>query len=73
MDNLIKGAPLAQATAKDLFIHNHLPLGPDLSQFTSDLIARVRSSQEGQEGMKAFLEKQPPSWQVENSRAKEKN
>ena len=29
---------------------------------TADLIARLRGAAEGQEGMRAFLEKRPPSW-----------
>jgi methylglutaconyl-CoA hydratase len=31
--------------------------------YTADVIARQRISEEAQEGMKAFLEKRTPSWQ----------
>lgn len=31
-------------------------------EFTSDLIAKLRASEEGQEGMAAFLEKRKPKW-----------
>ena len=30
--------------------------------YTADVIAKLRISQEGQEGMNAFLEKRKPSW-----------
>jgi len=29
---------------------------------TCELIARLRASEEGEEGMAAFLEKRPPHW-----------
>lgn len=34
---------------------------------TTKMIAERRISKEGQEGMKAFLEKRPPAWTVENA------
>ena len=33
--------------------------------YTADLIARVRSSDEGREGIRAFLEKRKPRWLTE--------
>jgi methylglutaconyl-CoA hydratase len=38
-----------------------MPLG-DAREYTADMIARLRISDEGLEGMKAFLEKRKPSW-----------
>ena len=35
-----------------------IPDGPD----TARRIAEARTSEEGQEGLRAFLEKRPPSW-----------
>jgi methylglutaconyl-CoA hydratase len=32
-------------------------------QYTANLIAQLRASDEGREGMSAFLEKRKPSWQ----------
>jgi len=37
----------------------------EASEYTADLIARLRSSPEGQEGMKAFFEKRDPDWVVD--------
>ncbi len=34
----------------------------DAISYTADLIARVRTSEEGQEGLRAFLEKRKPNW-----------
>ena len=31
---------------------------------TENAIARIRVSPEGQEGLRAFLQKRPPSWQA---------
>ncbi|WP_020408181.1 enoyl-CoA hydratase/isomerase family protein [Hahella ganghwensis] len=55
--------PAALASAKQLLdmIQNH-PIGNETRQYTSDLIARLRVSEEGQEGLSAFLEKRPPRW-----------
>jgi methylglutaconyl-CoA hydratase len=36
----------------------------DVTGITTDTIAARRVSEEGQEGMKAFLEKRKPSWSV---------
>ena len=33
-----------------------------MRQYTSELIARIRASEEGQEGLSAFLEKRLPNW-----------
>lgn len=37
-------------------------ISSDLLSYAMDLLKQVRSSQEGQEGMSAFLEKRKPSW-----------
>ena len=34
----------------------------DPKQYTADIIAKLRASEEGQEGMAAFLEKRKPGW-----------
>ncbi|MFN2470435.1 MAG: enoyl-CoA hydratase-related protein [Gaiellaceae bacterium] len=34
---------------------------------TADLTARMRTSEEGQEGLRAFLERRPPAWKSESS------
>ncbi len=43
-------------------------LGKDINEgidYTSKLIATLRASSEGQEGMAAFLEKRKPNWTIE--------
>jgi methylglutaconyl-CoA hydratase len=37
-------------------------LDDNLNHHTRDLIAQVRVSEEGQEGLSAFLEKRPANW-----------
>jgi methylglutaconyl-CoA hydratase len=60
---LLQGAPLAQAASKDLTaaVANR-PIGPDLIADTAARIAAVRVSDEGQEGLEAFLGKRKPVW-----------
>ena len=62
-DNLIKGAPLAQAAAKQFIgsLHNR-ELDANLVDESADLIARIRVSDEGREGVDAFLHKRSPGW-----------
>lgn len=38
------------------------PIGHEIIEYTSELIAQVRVSEEGQEGLEAFLEKRKPGW-----------
>jgi len=59
---ILTGAPDAIAAAKKLIrdVSGHTPA--DVASFTTALIARLRVSGEGQEGLKAFLEKRTPSW-----------
>ena len=54
--------PAAARTAKAL-IRELRTLGPDAArQHTVGVIARQRTSAEGQEGLAAFLQKRPPTW-----------
>jgi len=39
-------------------------LSPALRRYCENTIARIRVSAEGQEGLRAFLEKRPPAWQT---------
>ncbi|WP_041354929.1 enoyl-CoA hydratase-related protein [Nitrosococcus halophilus] len=59
---LLKAGPLALAECKRLLSRLE-PGGESLREYTAELLARLRSSPEGQEGMAAFLEKRPPRWQ----------
>lgn len=59
--------PKAMAQAKDLIyeISNKLSL-KEAYDYTAKMIADIRASEEGQEGMAAFLEKRKPNWIKDN-------
>lgn len=62
--NLQLNSPQAMKATKDLLEEvGSGTLGPDLRRYTESAIARLRVSQEGQEGLRAFLEKRSPAWQ----------
>ncbi|MFQ5420815.1 MAG: enoyl-CoA hydratase/isomerase family protein, partial [Anaerolineae bacterium] len=62
---VVASRPGAQAAAKELIrTVAHRPKA-DVREFTANLIASRRASDEGREGMGAFLEKRNPSWQEE--------
>lgn len=56
-------SPAAMSEAKALISHvyDH-PINADLIRKTSEWIAQVRTSEEGQEGLRAFMEKRAPAW-----------
>ncbi len=58
---LLKGSPVAQKEIKQL-IHSHADINNATGNTTSKLIAKLRTSKEGQEGLKAFIEKRAPHW-----------
>jgi methylglutaconyl-CoA hydratase len=58
---LLKGGPSALAAAKQLI--REVANADDRHPInTAELLARLRASPEGQEGLAAFNEKRPPSW-----------
>ena len=59
----LKAAPSAVAATKRLLDHVSDRCPADVLDVTVDAIATQRVSPEGQEGMRAFLEKRPASWQ----------
>jgi len=65
ISQLLKAGPLASRAAKKLIadIENS---EADMSAMTSDLIARLRVSPEGQEGLSAFFQKRMPAWIQDN-------
>lgn len=62
---LKQGAPGAQGAAKAL-IHAvaHKPVDGDVIRDTAERIAESRASEEGKEGLSAFLNKTEPSWRT---------
>ncbi len=63
IDLLLKAAPIAAASAKTLVRRVAAGGdGPMLDAANADLIATLRVSAEGQEGLSAFLDKRKPSW-----------
>lgn len=61
--NILRNGPQATAAAKQLvFDVCDQPCGEELLEKTSLRIATVRVSDEGQEGLNAFLEKRSPTW-----------
>ncbi len=62
--NLLQNSPQAMSATKDLLREvGSGVLSPNLRRYTESAIARIRVSPEGQEGLRAFLEKRKPSWQ----------
>ena len=63
VDLLLKAGPIAAASAKALVRNVAHASGPvAIDAANADLIARLRASPEGREGIAAFLEKRKPSW-----------
>ncbi|HEY4128284.1 MAG TPA: enoyl-CoA hydratase/isomerase family protein [Gammaproteobacteria bacterium] len=59
---LLKGGPKALLAAKALIADQTKTDHQALKKKTAKLIAELRVSEEGQEGLTAFLEKRPPRW-----------
>ena len=66
--DLLMGAPKAQEEIKKfLFNISNKDINNNLINETSETIANIRTSFEGQEGIEAFLNKRKPSWYNDNS------
>ena len=62
VNQLVTSGPVAIAKCKEL-IRNVPRMGLDeAGPYTAEMIAKMRVSDEGQEGMAAFLEKRKPGW-----------
>jgi methylglutaconyl-CoA hydratase len=62
VQELLNAGPRAVAEAKALIREVAGQRVEDIQRYTVERIADVRTSAEGQEGMRAFLEKRKPSW-----------
>ena len=64
LGHLLKGGPAAQRAAKDLVARvAESKIDEALTRDTAWRIAETRASDEGKEGIAAFLEKRKPNWQ----------
>ncbi|EPN36653.1 gamma-carboxygeranoyl-CoA hydratase, partial [Pseudomonas syringae pv. actinidiae ICMP 18807] len=64
IDNLLLNSPQAMRTSKELLREvGSGELTPALRRYCESAIARIRTSAEGQEGLRAFLQKRAPGWQ----------
>jgi len=59
---LLKAGPRAIAEVKELIEEIAFRRVEDVQRYTVERIAELRTSPEGQEGMRAFLEKRKPEW-----------
>lgn len=64
--NMLSCGPNAMAVAKRLVLDLSWPERrknlPDCMEYVAKTLAELRVSKEGQEGLRAFLEKRPPAW-----------
>ncbi|MGO3999547.1 MULTISPECIES: gamma-carboxygeranoyl-CoA hydratase [Pseudomonas] len=68
ISNLLLNSPQAMRSSKELLREvGSGALNPALRRYCENAIARIRVSPEGQEGLRAFLQKRPPSWQPETT------
>lgn len=71
---LLSSGPEAMASCKELLHRVPAMSLEEAKAYTAEMIARLRVSEEGQEGMAAFLEKRKPRWvnQEDGKKKKEK-
>ena len=63
---LLQGAPQAQLGVRELVARTaQSPLDNTLTDWTAELIAGLRTADEGREGLDAFLNKRAPAWQAD--------
>jgi len=64
VEDLLANSPNAVQVSKQLISDvEHRTIDEELMNYTSETIARLRVSNEGQEGLNSFFEKRAPSWQ----------
>jgi len=65
---LLNNSPNAIKASKQLVDEvEHRSIDEELMNHTSEVIARLRVSEQGQEGLNAFFEKRPPAWQQKSA------
>jgi len=68
---LLSSGPEAIAKCKELISHVPHMSFEEAKPYTAEMIANLRVSEEGQEGMAAFLEKRKPRWVSEKEEEKQ--
>ena len=63
--DLLQGGPVAQATMKALLRRLETTEPMEAPGLTARVISELRTGEEGQEGLAAFLEKREPRWRTE--------
>ncbi len=63
LNALLLAGPAALAAAKDLLFSVDRPIDAGVIENTATRIAAIRATEEGQEGLAAFLGKRKPAWQ----------
>ncbi len=66
---ILSNGPHAVRETKKLIgkVVNEISDELEIEDYTTKLIAKLRASQEGQEGMTSFLEKRKPNWSTDNT------
>ena len=64
-ERLVTSGPQALRMAKELIREVPGMDHEEVKRYTAEMIARLRVSDEGQEGIRAFFEKRKPSWAEE--------
>jgi methylglutaconyl-CoA hydratase len=62
LGQLLQGGPAAQATVKGLLLRLETTEPMEQPGLTARVISELRTGEEGQEGLAAFLEKREPQW-----------
>jgi methylglutaconyl-CoA hydratase len=62
---LLQGGPVAQATMKALLRRLETTEPMEAPGLTARVISELRTGEEGQEGLAAFIQKRPPRWRTE--------
>jgi methylglutaconyl-CoA hydratase len=65
IERLLTSGPQAMHTAKELIRNVPAMSEDEARKYTAKMIAELRTSEEGQEGITAFLEKRKPKWSRE--------
>ena len=65
VEELLEGGPVAQATLKGLLRRLETTEPMEAPGLTARVISELRTGEEGQEGLAAFMEKRDPRWRTE--------